>query len=313
MGDLLVVSSCNGMIRALDKKTGQVKWEYDIRQDGEQSAFHGDPLITDELVVIGTDLNIGHVYAFDRATGAVRWKYKVNQRGVASDVLRFGDHVYAVTLGDELLCLDLATGNPKWTFHSSFSSQDFHWTSSPALSADKIYFGGLDGILYALDTQSGKPIWKKDLGGRVSTSVVLKGHDVYVGTSNRHLYRLDSSSGEVLSDFTTESEPRWNLLMTDDSLTVFLGEDVLANLDLALKKIRWSATASKEWTSARPYLWHGAVLAGNRRELTAFSSKDGAKLWSHQFPEVVRGIGTSDKVLYVGSLAGPIFAYIPQQ
>jgi membrane peptidoglycan carboxypeptidase len=53
------------MIRALDNKTGKVKWSYDIRNDGEQSQFHGDPLVTDELVIIGTDGNIGHVYAFD--------------------------------------------------------------------------------------------------------------------------------------------------------------------------------------------------------------------------------------------------------
>jgi hypothetical protein len=64
-GDLLAVSSCNGMIRALDRKTGLVKWEYDIRKDGEQSQFHGDPLVTDRLVVIGTDGKIGYVYAFE--------------------------------------------------------------------------------------------------------------------------------------------------------------------------------------------------------------------------------------------------------
>lgn len=68
MGDLLAVSSCTGMIRALDKNTGQVKWEYDIRKDGEQSQFHGDPLVTDKLLVIASDGKIGHVYAFDRAT-----------------------------------------------------------------------------------------------------------------------------------------------------------------------------------------------------------------------------------------------------
>jgi outer membrane protein assembly factor BamB len=300
------------MIRALDRRSGQVKWAYDIRKDGDQSQFHGDPLITDQLIVIGTDGNIGHVYAFDRASGTVRWKYKVNERGVASDVLRLGNSVYAVTLGDELLCLDLDTGKPKWTFRSSFSSQDFHWTSSPAVSGDRVYFGGLDGIVYALDTQSGKQIWKRDLGGRVTTSVALKGNDLYVGTAKRQIYRLDSASGEVLSDFATESEPRWHLLIADDSLTVFLGDEVLANLDLPLKRIRWSSEASKEWTSARPYLWHGTVLAGNRRELVALASRDGTRVWSHQFPEVVRGIGTSDEVLYVGSLKGPIFAYSPK-
>lgn len=40
VGDLLVVGSCNVIIRALDKKTGQV-WKYDIRKDGDQRQFHG--------------------------------------------------------------------------------------------------------------------------------------------------------------------------------------------------------------------------------------------------------------------------------
>ncbi len=277
VGDLLVVSSCNGMIRALDKKTGQLKWDYDIRKDGEQSQFHGDPLVTDELVIIGTDGKIGHVYAFDRLTGAVRWKYRVNDWGVVSDVLRLKNNVYAVTLGDELVCLNLEDGKVKWTFHSGYSNQtqNFHWTSTPAVLNDHIYFGGLDGIVYALDANSGKQIWKRDLGGRVTTSVAAHEHDLYVGTSKRHIYRLNSDSGDVLSDFPTDSEPRWSLVLVDDSLVVFLGDEVLASIDLSLKKVRWSAEASKEWTSARPYLWHGAVLAGNRRELVAFRSLKG--------------------------------------
>jgi outer membrane protein assembly factor BamB len=297
------------MFRALDRRTADVKWVYDIRKDGEQSQFHGDPLITDEPVIIGTDGKLGHVYAFERSTGVVRWKYKVDQSGVASDVLRLGRNVYAVTLGDELLCLDLQTGKHNWSFRSSFSSKDFHWTSTPAVTSGRVYFGGLDGIIYALDAQSGKLIWKKDLGGRVTTSVAVQGHDLYVGTAKRHIYRLDADSGEVLSDIATESEPKWHLTITDDSLFVFLGDEILTSLDHTLKKVRWSAEASREWTSARPYLWHGVVLAGNRRELVALRSTDGAREWSHQFPETIRGIGTSEEVLYVGSLKGPIFAY----
>jgi hypothetical protein len=54
------------------------------------------------------------------------------------------------------------------------------------------------------------------------------------------------------------------------------------------------------------------VLAGNRRELVALRSADGARVWSHQFPETVRGIGTSEELLYIGSLKGPIYAYAPK-
>jgi len=297
------------MARALDKKTGRVKWAYDTQRDGEELSFHGDPLITNELLLIGSDGRSGHMYALDRSTGVLRWKYDVAERGVASDVVRLGQNVYAVTLSDELLCLDLETGKPRWTFHSGFNGHDFHWTSSPAVKGDRIYFGGLDGIVYALDAQTGKPVWKKDLGARVTTSIALKDNSLYVGTAQRRIYRLDSSSGEVLGNIATESEPRWTIVVAGESILVFLGEEVLASLDLSLKKILWRAEASKEWTSARPYLWRDAVLAGNRRELVALRLTDGVREWSHQFPEVVRGIGISDEVLYVGSLKGPIFAY----
>jgi outer membrane protein assembly factor BamB len=312
VGDLLVVGSCNGMIRALDKKTGQIKWEYDIRKDGDQRQFHGDPLITDDLVIIGTDGNIGHVYAFERSTGAVRWKYRVDERGVASDIVRLHGNIYAVTLGDELVSLDLKTGKPNWTFRAGHSEQDCLTCSSPLAAEGRVYFGGLDGFAYALDAQTGKLIWKRDLGGKVTTSAAIGGHDLYLGTAKRHLYRLNIDSGEVLSDLATDAAPNGRLIVTSDSLFAFLGDEIFASFDLNLKKLRWSAEASKEWTSARPYLWHGNVLAGNRRELVAFAAADGTRVWSHQFPETVRGIGTSDEVLYVGSLKGPIFAYSPK-
>jgi hypothetical protein len=124
--------------------------------------------------------------------------------------------------------------------------------------------------------------------------------------------RLNTDSGEVQCDFATNAAPNGRLIATDDSLFAFLGDEIFASFDLSLKKLRWSVEASKEWTSARPYLWHGNVLAGNRRELVAFAAADGTRVWSHQFPETVRGIGTSDEVLYVGSLSGPVFAYSPK-
>ena len=102
------------------------------------------------------------------------------------------------------------------------------------------------------------------------------------------------------------------LLVAENSLLAFLGNDIFTSFDLDLKKVRWSSEASKQWTSARPYLWHDVVLAGNRRELVAFRASDGARQWSHEFPETIRGIGTSPDVLYVGTLTGPIFAYSPK-
>jgi eukaryotic-like serine/threonine-protein kinase len=300
------------MIRALDRKTGLVKWEYDIRKDGEQSQFHGDPLVTDRLLVIGTDGKIGHVYAFERTTGAVLWKYEVNDRGVASDVIPVGEDGCFVTLGNELGCVDLETGKPKWSFRSSYTGTDDCLTcSSPAVSEGHVFFGGLDGFAYALDADNGKLVWKRDLGAKVTTSAAVKGNSVYLGTGKRHVYRLRADSGEIVGDASTDATPYGHLIPAGDSLFVFLGDEVVASFNLDLKKLLWTAEASKEWTSARPYLWRDFVLAGNRHELIALRAADGSRAWSFQFPETVRGIGMSPDVLYVGTLKGPIFAYSP--
>jgi outer membrane protein assembly factor BamB len=310
VGDLVIVSSCNGLIRGLDRKTGQVRWSYDIRKDGAQTEFHGDPLVTEKLIIVDTDGNMGHVYAFEPLTGNLRWKYKVGWRGLASDIVRSGNSIYALTLSDELVCLDLETGEAKWTFRSGAPPKLYFWTSSPVVVGERVYFGGLDGMAYAIDSGSGKLIWKSNLGARVSSSVVSHGGDIYLGTVNGHIFRLDADSGKVLGDLQVEGEPRWRLVVASDSLLVFLGPQTLASLDLSLKGVRWSAKASSEfWTSARPYVWRDTVLAGDGDELVALRARDGARLWSHQVSRMVRGIGVADDVLYVGTRQGPLFAF----
>jgi len=300
------------MMRALDRKTGQVKWDYDIRKDGDQRQFHGDPLITNRLLIIGTDGNIGHVYAFNRSKWIVQWKYRVEDGGVASDIVRVEQNGCAVTLADEVICLDLDTGKLKWKFRSGFSGHEFHWTPPVATTRDRVFFGGQDGDLYALNAESGRLIWKRPLGAAVTTSIATRDKDLYVGTANRHIYRINADSGDRTADFQAEWQPRWNIVVADDSLILFLGDEVLASIDPSLAKMLWFVQASKEWTSARPYLWGGIILAGNRGELLALRSVDGSQQWSQQFPEVVRGIGSSDDILYVGSLKGPIYAYSPK-
>ena len=55
MGEVVLIGSCAGTFYALDKKTGEVRWSYDIKKDGDQTSFHGNPLITEDLIIIGTD------------------------------------------------------------------------------------------------------------------------------------------------------------------------------------------------------------------------------------------------------------------
>ncbi len=290
-----------------------MRWSYDTQQDGGPVEFHSDPLVIEDLVVVGSDRRkpggTAHLYAFERATGKPRWKYRVDL-GVASDVVRIGPNIYALTLQDELLCVDWKTGELVWKSATGQANEEFLLSSSPAASRDQIFFGGLDGTVYALDANSGAVLWRRDLSGRISTSVLLVVGSLYAGNTNRHLYRLDSGTGAVTADLATEEIPAERLLFADGSLLVFFADKKLVCLDSSLKTIRWSKAASAPWSSSKPYAWKHAVLIGNEKgELFAYRISDGSLLWSEKFEGVIRGIGQSEDALYVGTIKGRVYAY----
>ena len=323
-GDLLFVGSCSGMFYAFNKNTGQPQWSYDIKADGKQANFHGDPLVTEDLVIIGTDgLEIGHIYAFERATGKVRWKHARTKgsagiQGVNTDILRLGSKVYGVALGDELVCLDLESGHPIWTFPSGFQRNEQRLSQAPAVGAGRVFFGGLDGIVYALDANSGKLIWKRDLGAPVSTHVTLLGDGLYVGAAS-HLYRLNRKTGAVTTEFAAEGKLYGKPTIAGDSLLVFVNwldsDSELISLDLSLKKVRWRQKSEPaSWSSPRPYIVGSTAIVGNNiGEVFAFRLTDGSQQWSHKFKGEMKGIGNSEGVLYVGALKGMIYAYSPER
>jgi MFS family permease len=74
-------------------------------------------------------------------------------------------------------------------------------------------------------------------------------------------------------------------------------------------KGHWSQKVSSDWTSPRPYLWRGGVLAVNENgELFKSRLSDGSQLWIHKVGGVVRGIGATADTLYVGTLKGTVYA-----
>lgn len=262
------------------------------------------------------------MYAFDITTGKVRWKHKItkgvpNGFGLPGDIVRLGNNIFGVTFGDELVSLNAESGKVNWTFASGYTGKEFRWPQSPAVAADRVFFGGINGAVYALTAQSGQVIWKRDLGSRVSTNLTVSGSDVYGGTAGGYIFRLNAKTGEITARMKLETTPVGWPTATRDSLLVFLnrgggagGAQTLLSLDLALKQIRWQQGASSNWSVTRPFLWQGAVLAGNEDgEVKAFRLSDGAEQWATTFKGTIRSFGGYAEVLFIGNLGGTVCAY----
>lgn len=282
--------------------------------DGAEVEFHGDPLLTADLVVTGSDRRqpggVGHVYAFGREDGQLRWKY-TTPHGVATNIVAAGSRAYAVTLDDELVCLDLSTGRVLWTRPTGFSNPEFHFNSTPAVDQDHVFFGGLDGAVYALSGASGEILWKRQLRSGVSTSVLLVGQALLVGTLDGRFYRLDSGNGQPAAELQIEGRPTGRLVAAGDCILGFLGSQTLGCVEPSLERIRWTHRSPKELSSARPYLRGDAVLAASEADLSAFRLSDGRQEWTQTLEGTIRGIGSAGNVLYIGTLKGAVYAWRP--
>jgi outer membrane protein assembly factor BamB len=257
-------------------------------------------------------------------TGTVRWKYKLTKgvpdgRGVPTDIVGLGSSVYGVAFGDELLCLDLKTGRLNWSFQSEFSRSEFQWSNAPAVARGRVFFGGVDGNVYALDAQTGKTVWKRTLGSRISTHLKVADNSLYLGAADNHIYRINPDTGSVVASFAVSATPVGTITHTGKSLTVFLnpkggagGAEAIVCLDQELTKVQWSQNVAEGWSMTRACLWQGNVLAGSEAgDVIAYRLSDGARQWSHRFKGVIRSIGGgSDDVLYIGTLSGMVYAFV---
>lgn len=75
------------------------------------------------------------------------------------------------------------------------------WATPLILQQDGVsalYFGTLDGTIYALDTKDGSEIWKQTVPDEVRGTPALVDGKVYFGCADGKLYAFDAQSGQEI-------------------------------------------------------------------------------------------------------------------
>jgi len=281
-------------------------------------SFHGNPLVVDDLILIGTDHNcvpdgIGHVYAFERETGKVRWKYR--STSVPTDILQLNSNVYFGSFQDKWSSVQLQTGELNWSFSTGAPNKDCDPPKAPVADANRLLIAGLDGVIYSLDASTGRVIWKRKLPAPPSTSLVLKDKTIYVGTDDQRIYRLDAETGAVISEWLLKpnrlEDSSLPMIQCSCFCTMPPNASVTSSPSIrSLTGVRWKQRSSPDWASERPHLWKEFVVAGNcRGGLAAFRVTDGEPQWSLSLKGCIRSIGSSGNMLFAGVQEGTIYAY----
>ena len=139
-----------------------------------------------------------------------------------SSIAISGGRLYTLS-GEEpdefVLCLDAASGEDLWRFRSDSNFKESHGNgprSTPTIEGDRVYAVSTKGKLYALDTKTGKQIWRRDLrknfASRVpqwgfAASPLIEGDLLFLpvgGEGDQFMVAFDKNDGQVV--WTTHSD-----------------------------------------------------------------------------------------------------------
>lgn len=137
----------------------------------------------------------------------VLWKESVKD-GMQSTAAIVGPHVFAATLGGELICYERLTGKRVWTYLSAERKKpdDFiaGFQSSPTVTADLVLLGDEDGIFHAVDRATGKRRWKFETGAEIVACGAIVEDQVIFGSYDSTLYCVKLTDGTEVWKFKTQ-------------------------------------------------------------------------------------------------------------
>ncbi|MGI9286919.1 MAG: outer membrane protein assembly factor BamB [Pseudomonadales bacterium] len=157
-GDIVVVPSYDGKLYGLNFETGKKVWEYDSSLPVLTLRGTANPVVDGETVIAA--FANGKLVAFDIATGLVRWEQRVAISQGRSEIERIVD-------------ID----------------------GTPLLDAPLIYAVSYQGRLVAMESGSGRPLWRKEASSFVGLAEGFG--NVYVAEANGKVGAYTSQEGTL--------------------------------------------------------------------------------------------------------------------
>ena len=170
LADRVVAADGYGLVEARDRFTGKRIWRTRIGAvkkgmlssfnllDRTDPSFVGGGLgVGGGFVLLGT--TGGEVIALSAADGGEVWRAYVGSevlcRPTAGD-----DAVFVQTIDGRLLALERGDGSIRWSFDNQLPILTLRGTSSPAFDGGVVYAGFANGMLSAVKTDTGEPLWQ---------------------------------------------------------------------------------------------------------------------------------------------------------
>lgn len=186
-GDNVVFGAWDNTLYALNKHTGKEVWKW----TGGLTRMHFSPaavwpVAAHRKIFIADPKRA--LTAINRETGETVWRTYQSQVRESIGISEDRERIYAKTMNDSIVCYSAVEDKPKQVWATSVG---FGYEHAPSMLMEKeqtVYGSTKEGLLFALDAQSGALLWKHKVGNSLINTVCPLGKNKVLFTA---------TSGEV--------------------------------------------------------------------------------------------------------------------
>lgn len=313
-------------VSAYDPAKGKRLWRTGTQPGSRDSEAFGGGLAYDGgRVYVAT--GVGEVAALNAETGEILWRQPVSGpvRGapLAADGL-----VAVVTLDNQLVALDEATGESQWRYAAFSETAALLGGAAPAATGGMIIAPFSSGEIYAVRAANGRPTWSESLSaprridaasalGDIRANPVTDGSTVYAVSHSGRTVAIDMRTGARIWERSLGGvQTPW---IAGDWLFVVTNEAQLVALTRREGRVRWIAQLEryeKPGAKSSPIHWVGPVLVsgtllvfGDHGKAVAIDPADGNAIASYDIRGGVIAAAIADGTLYLQTDDADLIAY----
>lgn len=249
-------------------------------------------LVIDENTIY-VQISSGVTTAFDAETGRKKWATQIGRFDQASFPAVSNEEVALFVTGTMMHALDKDSGEIVWSLQLPAAP-----STAPSLDEKQIYFGTLDGSLYAyslrkirdLYQQRKLPqwsqhalVWRFKTGKEITSPAILSGRAVNFASRDGSLYSVGSADRKLIYQLETDKAISAPLARLDDQMFMASEDNSFYALDLLSGKIRWEFTSP---LPIRKTIWainNDLFLLPDRGGMICLDPHDGARRWAQPY------------------------------
>lgn len=276
---IIFTVSNDSKLQARDSNNGKLIWSRVFKDEKEEDInFSGGLSASKDILIISTGL--GNVYALDYKKGTQIWKKNLLSQ-ISAPPATHNQKIFLTTDDNQLLVLDLFTGNTLWSHSGNIETVSIFGGVSPAISNSNVFVTYTSGEIFALNEKNGNLLWDVNLNSEAQFNEILISDIQSPATIFENNLFVSNSSGKIASIDVIDGEKNWELdlftinpiVISGNFIFLLTSDNKIYCLSKKDGKVVWASQLKKKQKDQ--IFWVGPLLSSFKLIL---ASSDGTLL-----------------------------------